>query len=585
MNPFFRSLTVIVLFWLGMSLSLTSCGTKKTTTPAPGKPRKILGLEGGAGLVNVSKHKDQGHSHKVVTTWTDKLKKFKEEKKYDEGGTLVVGIKGDASTLLPVTAVGVTSQQVYSLLFLTLTTTNPDFSHGPGLAKSWEFSEDQLQITFHLNDNVFWHDGVKTTAHDVKFSFERQRDPKVAWSAIKWKDHISKCEVIDDFTVKFYFTKKYPYQLMDAAVGAIMPKHILGNVPPGELKNHSFGQNPIGNGPFKFKLWKRNDRIEIVANEKYHTGRPPLDRIIFRIITDEDQLAHSLKIGEVDFVEALAVSKIPRLNKESSLVAHVVDSRSYTYLAWNLRNPLFTSKKVRHALTMSINRKEIIDSHLKGFGEICKGPVSPILAASNPNLPEFPFDPQKARDLFAAEGWRDTDGDKILDKDGKKFSFVLKTNKGNSIREKIVVQIQDMLKQVGVEVKTNIMDAPVMFAQLKKKEFEAVVVGWSVSLKTDMTTLWHSKQANTESFNFTSYSNPDFDKYNDTAVMEPDALKAQELWWKAQEVIVQDQPYTFLFVPKDINWVHKRFQNVQMETVGWHINLEQWWVKKADRKY
>ena len=115
--------------------------------------------------------------------------------------------------------------------------------------------------------------------------------------------------------------------------------------------------------------------------------------------------------------------------------------------------------------------------------------------ASNPNLPEFPFDPQKAKELFAAEGWKDTDGDKILDKDGKKFSFVLKTNKGNSIREKIVVQIQDMLKQVGVEVKTNIMDAPVMFAQLKKKDFEAVVVGWSVSLKTDMTTLWHSKQA------------------------------------------------------------------------------------------
>jgi peptide/nickel transport system substrate-binding protein len=265
-------------------------------------------------------------------------------------------------------------------------------------------------------------------------------------------------------------------------------------------------------------------------------------------------------------------------------VAHVLPERGYTYLAWNMTNPLFSSKKVRQALTMAINRKEIIDAALFQFGEIAKGPVSPIIWAYNPDIRDFAFDPERAKKHLAEEGWTDTDGDGWIDKNGTKFSFVLKTNKGNQIREDLVVIIQDMLKQVGIEVTPQLKEGRTFFKDLEKKEFEAAIAGWMVGLKMDLTTLWHTKSIG-DKFNFCSYSNPEVDRLNDIAKFEMDAEKSRELWGKAQALIADDQPYTFLFIQKNINWVHKRFQNVHMKTIGWYYNLEEWWVPKDERKF
>jgi peptide/nickel transport system substrate-binding protein len=233
---------------------------------------------------------------------------------------------------------------------------------------------------------------------------------------------------------------------------------------------------------------------------------------------------------------------------------------------------------------MAINRQEIIDSLLLEFGEIPKSPILPIIWAHNPNLPDFPYDPEKARQALAEEGWTDSDGDGWLDKDGKRFSFTLKSNKGNQIREDILILVQDMLQEVGIEVTPNILEWTILIGDTNKKNFEAVVLGWVVGLKMDMTTIWHSDSIN-DKFNYTSYSNPEFDRLNDDAIFEMDPEKAKQMWWRAQEMIAEDQPYTFLYSPKDINFVHRRFQNVQMETVGWNYNLEQWWVPKDQQKY
>jgi peptide/nickel transport system substrate-binding protein len=503
---------------------------------------------------------------------------------HDNGDTLVFGTIGDADSLNDLTSSTITGSDVIGTLFLSLTRTNPDFSHAPSLAKSWEFSEDHLEITFHLRDDVFWHDGAKTTAHDVKFGFEKARNPDIGWGSIKWLQFIEECVVIDDYTVKFIFERTYPYQLMDAVVAPVLPKHILENVPDGEMVNAEFNRNPVGNGPFRFKEWKAQQYIEVEANENFFAGRPPLDRIIFKVVPDQENLVLQLKSGEIDFMEQVPPRFFEELSRQEDLVAYLAPGRSYTYLAWNLRNPLFQSKKVRQALTMAINRQEIIDSLLLEFGEIPTGPILPIIWAHNPNLTDFPYDPEKSRQYLAEEGWTDSDGDGWLDKDGTRFSFTLKTHKGNQIREDILVLVQDMLQEVGIEVTPNILEWTILIGDTSTKNFEAVVLGWSVSLKMDMTTVWHSDSIN-DKFNFTSYSNPEFDRLNDDAIFEMDQEKARKMWWQAQEMIVEDQPYTFLYTPKEINFLHKRFQNVQMETVGWNYNLEQWWVPKDQQRY
>ena len=560
-----------LLIWTLLALPLASCGKGEPSSAGTPPPPATVPVT------------DRGTAEEMNPLFEEKWDAFYTSK-YDTGDTLVIGVIGDADSLLDPVHTTRNATDIIDLMFLRLTRTNPDFSHGRWLADSWEFSKDHMELTFKLRKDVYWHDGKPTTAHDVKFTYEKHVDPVIAWSAIKWKEDIKEVVVLDDYTVKFVFKRLYPYQLMDASVGNILPKHLLEKIPSEQWKSCDFNRNPVGNGPFKFKEWKAQQYIEIVANEKWRRGRPPLNRILFKIIPDYENLALQLKSGEVDCVEYMPPSYHKDLSKVPHLSVNVYPSRNYTYIAWNLKNPLFQSKKVRQAMTLAINRKEIIDALLFEFGDVCRGPVSPIIWGYNPNLTETPYDPQKAKQLLAEEGWKDTDGDGWLDKEGKTFEFSLKTNKGNKIREDITVIAQSQLKEIGVKVNPNILEWTIFSKDLQSKNFEAGIAGWSVGLKMEMTTIWHSRSVN-DKFNYVSYSNPEFDAIDDKATMEMDREKARKMWWRAQEIIVEDQPYTFLYVPKQITYIHKRLQNVQLQTIGWTYNLEQWWVPRDQQKH
>jgi len=566
---------IVRIVSLGLLFSLLSCSPSSAPGDSP--------TDSAQRVIEVEARADRGRSEEHNLEFEAKWNELRTTP-HDNGDTLVIGTIGDADSLNDLTSTTISGSDVIGLLFLSLTRTNPDFSHAPSLAKTWEFSEDHLELTFHLRDDVFWHDGVKTTAHDVKFTFEKQINPNIGWATIKWKQFIKECMVLDDYTVKFVFERVYPYQLMDAVVGSVLPKHILEEVPDEEMVSTDFNRNPVGNGPFRLKEWKAQQYIEVEANENFFAGRPPLDRIIFKVVPDQENLVLQLKNGEIDFMEGVPPRFFEELSRQEELVAYIAPGRSYSYLVWNMRNSLFESKRIRQALTMAINRQDIIDSLLFEFGDIPKGPILPIIWAHNPNLPDFSYDPEKARQYLAEEGWKDSDGDGWLDRDDNRFSFTLKTNKGNQIREDILVLVQDMFKEVGIEVKPNILEWTVFVGDLHKKSFEAAVAGWSVGLKMDMTQLWHSDSVE-DKFNYPGYANPEFDRLNDDAIFEMDQEKAREMWWRAQEMIAEDQPYTFLYSPKDISFVHRRFQNVQMETVGWNYNLEQWWVPEDQQKY
>jgi len=506
------------------------------------------------------------------------------------GGTLVVGEIGDVDALNPLISSTRNASDVEGMLFLTLTEINTDLdSYSPSLAKSWEFSSDHLRLTFHLRDDVTWTDGVKTTAHDVKFSFEKQTDPLIAWSAIRWKEFIEDVQVVNDTTVTFIFKEVYPYQLMDASVGAILPKHLLEHVPSEQMKTCDFNRQPVGNGPFKLKKWISQQTIELVANEDYYAGRPFLDRVVFRIIPDQTSLLAQLKSGDVDLMESIPPQDVPKMERDflqGKADVRIVryPSRAYGYIGWNLQNPLFESKKVRQALTMAIDRENLIEAVYFGLARPCHSPISPILWAYNPDMPIFPFDPEEAERLLAQEGWVDHDGDGWIDKGGRKFEFALKTNQGNRIREAITVIVQDQLAKLGIKVNPRLIEWTVFSDQTNRKEFEAIVAGWSVGLKVDLTTIWHSESIN-DKFNYVSYSNPEVDGLIEMAKREMNRAKAKLLWDEAQRLIVEDQPYTFLYIPEQVNGIHRRFRDVQMDTRGTFNHPEQWWVPRDERKY
>lgn len=500
---------------------------------------------------------------------------------HDVGGTLVIGEAADAESISPITARTTTDSQVVSLLFLPLTRIYPDLSRGPALAESWEFSDDHLSLTFHLRKDARWHDGEPVTAQDVKFTHDLITNPEVAWRAIKYKKDIERCEVVDRHRVRFDFRRVYDDQLFDAGVGSPLPHHILGDVPPGEIRAHEFHRRPVGSGPFRFHAWRPGESIELRAWENAVDGRPPLDRVIFRVVPEESVRVRLLRQGEIDVLTRVPRQFHAELDVVANLVRRVLRDRVYFFVAWNNKDPLFSDPRVRRALTHAIDRPRLVEAVLGEFGEICHGPVHPLLWAHDPDPPILEYDLGRSRKLLEEAGWKLQDG--LRTRDGKTFEFTLKTKSGDRIKETTAHLVASMLAEVGIRATVQPQEQGSLSRDLVGRSFAAAVAGWSVGLKMDMTPVWHSRSLD-DPYNYVQYSNPEFDALNDEALAEPDREKAKRLWQAAQRVIIEDQPYTFLYVPKQVNYIHRRFRNVRMVDVGWSYNLEQWWIPSDQRK-
>ncbi|MFQ5675943.1 MAG: ABC transporter substrate-binding protein, partial [bacterium] len=233
------------------------------------------------------------------------------------------------------------------------------------------------------------------------------------------------------------------------------------------------------------------------------------------------------------------------------------------------------------ALTMAIDRQGIIDAFLYGFGKPCHGPLPPMLKWIHTDLEEaFSFAPDKAKALLSKEGWSDSNGDGWLDKDGKTFRFSLKSNTGNQLRADVAVIIQDQLSKIGIKVDIKTVEWTTLIGDLRARNFDAYMGGWSTSFNVDPTPIFHSTASNL--FNFVSYSNPTVDRLIESGREEMDRQKAAKIWEKLQRVIYADQPYTFLFWIDKVVAVSKKFENVTPIPLSAVYNIEEWYQRAAN---
>lgn len=502
-----------------------------------------------------------------------------------DGGTVVIGLISDPDALSDFVSTDAQATEIMeNMLFLPLVRYDENLKIVPCLAESWDFSPDHRELTFHLRRDVTWTDGVSTTAHDVAYSYRMWIDPELAWANRSMLDLVDSVRVVDDTTVTFLFEVAYADQLNDLQL-IILPKHILEKTPPLEMRSSPFNRMPIGNGPFKLEKWVSNQYMEFVPNEAYYSGRPHLDRVIFRTIPDQTALLTNLETGEIDMMQAVPPKDYQRISRNSRLSVWTVPYRGYVYCGWNMANPLFVSRKVRQALTMAINRQEIVDGLWYGMAQICIGPVIPQISwAYNSEIQPYPYNPERARQLLAEEGWADHDGDGWLDRDGRKFQFELKLNLGNQIREDISVMVQRDLAAIGIKVIPRILEWSVFIDQTEDKDFDACILAWQTDFEVNPTDIFHSKAIDGK-YNMVSYSNPEADRLMDEGRRCVDRQRAGEIWRRFQEVIHRDQPYTFLYVPLRINAIHKRIRGVHMDIRGALINIDKWWVPVGERKY
>jgi len=496
------------------------------------------------------------------------------------GGTLVVGEISDYESLNPFGTTDAHARDVYNLLFLLLLKENPDFlTFSPNLADTYEFSRDRMTLTFHLRSDVVWSDGVAVTARDVAATFRAQKDPAVMWPSRHLKDKIDSVTVVDEHTVRYHFNTIYPYQLMDANDGVILPAHVLEKAKPEEIRTIPVERFPT-DGPFSLVKWVRGQTLELARNDRYFKrGKPYIERVIFKIVPDQVTLLTQLETGEIDCMEMVPYGEVADLRaKHPELAIYEFQTIAYNYIGWNAARAPFDNPRVRRALTMAIDRKRIIDNIYYGYADECTSPLPPLFWAYDPKIAGVPFDTAAARAMLAAEGWKDSNGDGWLERGRKRFEFELITNHGNQRRVDTQIMVQEMLRAIGVKVNPVSLEWTSFLERVKSSDFDAMVNAWRVGTKVDLSVIWSCEARRPDGFNRVDYCNPTVDSLNAAATAMLDFERARPLFDRAQEIIYDDQPYTFLNIPRAVNVVGARFRDVKPDAISMYHYLEDWWI-------
>ncbi len=500
------------------------------------------------------------------------------------GGVLIVAAPADFATLNEYHWGAEASEMaVIDMLFPSLMQEQPDYhlhppSFAPRLASSWEFSQDNRTLTFFLRRDAFWSDGVPVTAEDVRFTFQIQKDPRIGSPGLEIKDFISHVEVVDPFTVKFHFTRVYPYQLMDANDGHIVPAHAWGKIPPEQWAETDFMQRLVTSGPFRFVSHTPQQTLILERDPAYWgQPRPYLNRVIFRVIPEATSQINQLLAGQVHVVEMVPPRLAERVKNSRDVDLVEVPSRTWGFVAWNNRKPPFNDRRVRRALTLAINRKAAVDTVYHGFAKLAMGPILSSMWAFNRNLPVLPYDPEQARALLREAGWEPNPRDGTLVKNGTPFAFDIVFPAVNPIRQDLALLIQSDLAKLGIRVRPLPTEYTSMVARLESGDFDASISAWVEATKVDLTSTWATPRPGQGTNNFIGYSNPEVDRLIAAARMEPDYTRAKVLFDRIQELIVEDQPVTFLYEATVLVGINRTIKGADINAASVFFNIEEWY--------
>lgn len=479
--------------------------------------------------------------------------------------TLQLSMSSSPSRLNPIVASDSASSTITTWLFNGLLKYDKDGNIITDLAKSYKFIDNKTLI-FKLREDVKWHDGNSFSADDVIFTYEKILDPKVFTPLKSNFTEVENVKKIDNYTIEVKYKRAYFKALVIWMVD-IVPKHILEK--QKDIMTSSFNKKPIGTGAYKLREFKNGTDIELFANEDYHEGKPNIQNLHYRFLPDPNTSFLMLKQRQLD-VGGLTPLQIDRqIDDEFKQNYKIVESPSfsYTYLGFNLRNEKFKNPKIREALSLGINREQMVDILFFGHGQICNGPFLPGGFAFNEKVPQIKQDIKKAKQLLKEAGF---------DKNNP-FSFELVTNTGNDTRINAAQILQYQLSQIGVEVKIRVMEWQAFLnTVVHPRKFESVLLGWSLSLMPDAYPLWHSKSDKLGGFNLVGYHNNEVDTLIEKASATVDMKKLSAMYKKIFKLITNDNPYLFLYIPNSISVVNQDIKNVEPAFIGIMHNQKDW---------
>lgn len=478
---------------------------------------------------------------------------------------LHLSTSSNPSRLNPLLATDSSSSQIADFIFNSLVKYEKDGKEIIGdLAKRYYF-EDNKTLIFELRDNVKWHDGERFSAKDVLFTYNLIKSPKVTTPYSSNFRNVESVELLDEFRVKVTYKKPY-FKALESWMLGIVPEHILKD--EQNIMSSDFNKKPIGTGAYKLHSLEFSKAIELVANEEYFERAPKIKKIYFHVIADPMTRFLMLKNGEIDIDGLDAMQYERQLDSAFFETYRVIENidHSYVYLGFNLRLEKFKDERVRRALSLAIDRSEIIDILYFKHATPCSGPFLPKSSGFNDEVKVPTRDIEKAKALLKEAGYDEKNP----------LEFEITTSNSNSIRPYAAQIMQQQLSQVGVKVTLRIMEWQAFLnMSVFPRKFESVLLGWALSLSPDPYLLWHSDNDKAGAFNFIGFHDKKIDQMIENMEEMIDREQLSKIQKEIFASIVERDPYLFLFVPNSITVVNKKIKNIVPSISGiWHNYID-----------
>jgi peptide/nickel transport system substrate-binding protein len=498
-----------------------------------------------------------------------------------EGGTIIVGLQAEPTTLdLPQQSDYNTLRAADGIFDRLLRFKDESTEVEPGLAESWEISDDSLVYTLHLRQGVKFHDGTDFNAEVVKFNLDRQIDPNhpahesgtFPYAEFTW-GMVDKVEVVDDYTVNITLKEPFAPFLNHLAM------HPAAMVSPEAITKYGkdISINPVGTGPFKFVSWTPGVEVVLEKNPDYWGGAPHIDKVIYRPIIEDQSRLTELESGGVNFIVNIPPDDLSRLKEDDRFTVVEQPGMHTWWVAFNQSKPPFNDTRVRQAVNYAVNKQAIVDNLLKGTGTLAVNPVPPVVWSYTDQLQRYDYDPEKAKQLLAEAGYPD----------GFSCKFWVPES-GSGMQQPVAMgtAIQADLKAVGVDCQIEQFEWGTYLDKVivppEGAEFDMFEMSWigdNGDPDNHLYILLSSEQWPPNGYNMGFYKNEQVDAILREARTTLDRAKRTELYQQAQKLIAEDPPWIIVDHEAQIVVMDKKIKDFKLHPTG-PFRFEKVWIEE-----
>lgn len=482
----------------------------------------------------------------------------------NDSNALIIGAAIEATTLDPAGSNDVPSEKVYSNIYETLTQRDDENNIIPGLAEDWKFLDDRT-LELYLKKDITFHDGEAFNADVVKMNLDRLLDPEVASPKLSTFNMIEEVTVVDDSTVQI--KTEFPFtpilvHLSHSGANMISPKSIEADyaaMKEGKQVGSVISANPVGTGFFKFESWEPDQQIVLTKNEDYYGKQAAFDQLIFKVIPEVGTRNADLERGFIHVAETIQSTQVESLNATDYAHADVTPSTALTFIGFNTEKAPFDNVKVRQAVTMLIDKQEIIDGVYEGYADPAIGPLAPLSFGYSDNLKPIEHNVEEAKKLLAEAGLADG------------FDITFWTNDDDQRKDTAVI-IQSVLKDAGINMTIETMEFGAYLDELRAGKHDMFMLSWGNSLAdadNGLYNLFHSSGKGSPP-NAMNYGNERVDQLLTEGRTAQTPEERLAIYEELQQILIDDAPMIYLNHPHYLTGVSNQLDGFKKSTADWY---------------